>query len=70
MIIKRFSFIACRTAALIIFLLNLIAIGFLVWASDKGFDITDDGYYLLASQFPMDVSMCTNTFFAKTVHSK
>lgn len=66
MIIKRFSFIARRTAALLLFLLNLIVIGFLVWASDKGFDITDEGFYLLASQFPMDVSMWTGMFYLYT----
>jgi hypothetical protein len=33
---------------------------FLVWASNRGFDITDEGYYLLSSQFPGEVKLFVN----------
>ena len=37
--------------------LMLITVVFLAWASDRGFDITDEGYYLLSSQFPGEVKL-------------
>ncbi len=34
---------------------------FLMWAFNKGFDITDEGYYLLSSQFPSEVKIFVTT---------
>ena len=42
-------------------ILGLITVGFLAWVSDKGFDITDEGFYLLGSQFPSEVKIFVNT---------
>lgn len=38
----------------------LITVMFLAWASNRGFDITDEGYYLLSSQFPGEVKLFVN----------
>jgi|GEM_PF-5941260 len=37
----------------------LATVAFFVWSSDRGLDFTDEGYYLLASQFPGDVNVDT-----------
>lgn len=33
----------------------VVALGFLLWASDRGFDITDESSYLLSAKFPSSV---------------
>lgn len=63
---NRIKYIARWAAVLLLFALNLIAIGFLVWASDKGFDITDDGLYMLVSQFPGEIISWPNVFYLYT----
>jgi hypothetical protein len=40
----------------------LITVVFLAWASDRGFDITDEGFYLLAGQFPEEFLARTTSF--------
>ena len=46
-----------RVGSLVAFLLAIAPVGFLLWASDRGFGISDEGYYLLSAQFPDDISM-------------
>jgi hypothetical protein len=38
------------------------AIGFLVWTSTRGLDITDEGMYLLSTRYPADVAMTSSGF--------
>ena len=58
---QRISVI-CHCALIFIEIgLALTSVVFLAWASDKGFDITDEGYYLLGSQFPSEVKLFVNT---------
>ena len=42
------------------FTLMFITVGFIVWASNRGFDITDEGFYLLGGRFPAEVKMSTS----------
>jgi len=42
-------------------ILAVFTVVFLMWASNKGFDITDEGFYLLSSQFPSEVNIFVNT---------
>ena len=44
-------------ATLLIALSFLAVVPFLVWASKRGFDITDEGFYLLGAQFPNEILM-------------
>src|SRR3954454_3897609 len=37
-------------------------LSWLVWASDKGLDLTDEGFYLVTAQHPGDVLMLTTSF--------
>jgi len=37
------------------FLLAIAPVAFLLWASDRGFGIGDEGFSLVAAQFPDDV---------------
>jgi hypothetical protein len=54
---KGLFLISHWSIALTIFSLLIITIGFMVWASERGFDITDEGVYLLTAQFPIEVNL-------------
>jgi hypothetical protein len=54
---QRISVICQWIIVLIGVALMLITVVFLGWTSDRGFDITDEGYYLLSSQFPGEVKL-------------
>ena len=41
--------------AIVVAVLTASVVGFLAWISPRGFDITDEGFYLLEAQFPGDV---------------
>jgi hypothetical protein len=41
----------------------LITVVFLGWTSDRGFDITDEGFYLLAGQFPEELLSGMSSFY-------
>jgi hypothetical protein len=45
------------------FFLMLITVVFLAWTSDRGFDITDEGFYLLAGQFPEEFLAHSTSFY-------
>lgn len=49
-----------RLAALAVLALAAGLYGYLAWASTRGFNLTDEGYYLLASQHPADVLAWAN----------
>lgn len=59
-----------------LFLLLLMTLIYLVWVSVRGLDITDEGYYLTASQYPYEVyawpnvaHIYTNVLFSATNYS-
>ncbi len=54
---QRILFICERTIIFLGAALTIMTVLFLVWASDRGFDITDEGYYLLSSEFPGEVKL-------------
>ena len=65
--IKNYLFsISRRSGALLLFLISVITTGFLIWTSNKGLDITDEGIYLMATQFPVDVKIATSAFYIYT----
>jgi len=52
--------------SMVVLALPISIVLFLYWASDRGFDITDEGYYLLVSQFPAEVRVAPNGGFVFT----
>ncbi len=60
---QRISLICQWIIILIVVALMLITVVFLAWASDRGFDITDEGFYLLAGQFPEEFLPRTSSFY-------
>jgi hypothetical protein len=50
-----------RVGSLVAFLLAIAPVGFLLWASDRGFGIGDEGFYLVAAQFPDDIWMAASS---------
>ena len=49
-----------KIIAIMIFLSSFMTLAFLASVSPRGFDITDEGFHLLASQFPMEVIIWPN----------
>lgn len=66
-VIKSNLFIVSRWfGALTLPLLSVITISLLFWTCNKGLDVTDEGIYLMASQFPMDVEVATSVYYIYT----
>ncbi len=63
---NRFFYISRYFGATLFLLLTIIAIGFLVWTSDRGLDISDEGIYLMASQFPMEIKIASSASYIFT----
>lgn len=67
MIIKnRLFLISGWFVALMLFLLSVITIVLLIWSSNKGLDVTDEGIYLMATQFPEEVKIAPSVFYFYT----
>jgi hypothetical protein len=49
-----------KIIAIVLFLSSFLTLAFLISVSQKGFDITDEGFHLLASQFPKEVEIWSN----------
>jgi hypothetical protein len=56
---RRLAVLVLDTAATAI---TLLVVAWLLWASGKGLDLTDEGLYLLAARHPEDVVMMTTSF--------
>jgi hypothetical protein len=46
--------------SILIFFSSFLSLAFLILVNQKGFDIEDEGFHLLASQFPMEVEIWPN----------
>lgn len=57
MISSRSSRVFAGSAAFCTLVLAGGVVGFLLWSSCRGLDITDEGYYLLSSQFPQEIKV-------------
>jgi hypothetical protein len=62
---KNFTFFQ-KAFNISIVIITFFVIFFIAWASNKGFDITDEGFYLLASQHPQQMQIWPDVFYVYT----